>query len=239
MIHKFIERIIQFLKKLQSKYGRPRKLSERLEEKWGNDASAVQEPEQHFKLPPQELVWDEAWDLQPLFLEDADYNERVLGHIYESLAGLRREFEESTQEDGNKQAYLKCIDQFFDKLKRLIEKRDFEDAGSLAGKLKKIFTSTLLKMWEYQECSSLIQSYMQEWGISGRSFPAGYHLTDDDWEYLDELSIEFGQQETMEPSRNYEVIQMEQPIFYIAYSADEEVEYEYIAGRCRYYRYTG
>lgn len=232
MIRELINRILQLQESLRQKYGRPKTLSEQLEERWGEGPGAS-EP------ALQKAGQEDSWELKPMFQEDAAYNRAVFARITESYSRLRREFEEMTKEDGNKQAYLRCADQFLEKINKLSQKEAFADAGKLAGSLGRILENTLLKIWEYQNSSSLIQKYMQQWGIQSKSFEAGYYLTDDDWEYLNDLSVEFGLEKTEDPSRNYEVIQMQRPVFFIAYLSDEELEYEYIPGQCRYYRYLG
>ncbi len=179
----------------------------------------------------------EEWSLTPMFSEDAQKNRQVLYQIAESFESLCREFDETTAEDGNKQAYRKCINQFLDRLNKLIDKEIYADSDKLAGNLKKILAATLCKVWEYQGCGRMLEAYMRKWGICSRTFRAGSYLTDDDWEYLDAISVSYGKEETTDRSKNFEVIKMEQPVLYIGYLSDGELEYEFIPGKCRYYEY--
>ncbi len=186
-------------------------------------------------LPQEEL--QEEWSLTPMFSEDAQKNRQVLYQIADSFESLCREFDETTAEDGNKQAYRKCINQFLDRLNKLIDKEIYADSDKLAGNLKKILAATLCKVWEYQGCGRMLEAYMRKWGICSRTFRAGSYLTDDDWEYLDAISVSYGKEETTDRSKNFEVIKMEQPVLYIGYLSDGELEYEFIPGKCRYYEY--
>jgi len=179
----------------------------------------------------------EEWSLTPMFSEDAQKNRQVLYQIADSFESLCREFDETTAEDGNKQAYRKCINQFLDRLNKLIDKEIYADSDKLAGNLKKILAATLCKVWEYQGCGRMLEAYMRKWGICSRTFRAGSYLTDDDWEYLDAISVSYGKEETTDRSKNFEVIKMEQPVLYIGYLSDGELEYEFIPGKCRYYEY--
>lgn len=189
------------------------------------------------EMPKTELLPQEEWILTPMFSEDAHKNRQVLYQIADSFESLCREFDETTTEDGNKQAYRKCINQFLDRLNKLIDKEIDADSDKLAGNLKKILAATLCKVWEYQGCGRMLEAYMRKWGICSRTFRAGSYLTDDDWEYLDAISVSYGKEETTDRSKNFEVIKMEQPVLYIGYLSDGELEYEFIPGRCRYYEY--
>ncbi len=68
-------------------------------------------------------------------------------------------------------------------------------------------------------------------------FEAGYKLENEDFELLDDGLASIMLMGTYDPSLQYQVIEMNQPIIKIYYEDDGEYDYEYVPGCCKFYKY--
>ena len=137
--------------------------------------------------------------------------------------------------DGN-DVDVKVFKEYLKQLKKIEEKK-LGDGEKFANSLCKCIKKTILKLLHIKKYGSVILEYLQESGFYLESFSRGHKLTDDDLCQLDENLLQAYKVKTENAEKDYQVIEMVQPIISIHYldEDDEKAALCHIPGICKYF----
>lgn len=238
-----MSKLVAFLENLEEKYGHASGLERYLEEKYKDNI------ELENKASGQDVIFAEKQDEEynytidkedryPMFSYNKNYNIETINKL-SILFDRVREKIISRIDNTNRDISEKIINKYEDGIKKMkINNKDLSNGEKMAGKFINILKNTLIKLWSVNNLGDIVKEYLEESGVRMESYKEGYHMTDDDFCYLDDVSIDAYRRQTKDKRKNYEVIKMLQPIMHISYYEDEDeedIESKEINGICEFY----
>ncbi len=118
-----------------------------------------------------------------------------------------------------------------------ISVKKLESGEKLADSLCKCIKKTIIKLLDVKKFGTVILDYLRSNGFKVDSFENGHKLSDDDLCLLDENLLQAYKEKTDDLDKNYQVIDMIQPVIRIFYidEDDEETYSQVLPGICRYF----
>lgn len=164
-------------------------------------------------------------------------DENVNLEIIKKLLKSIKKYEEKFFDMQKDSAENKTLKKYIDGLKKLKDEKFLDKSEELVTKYKKILKNNLMKLWGNKHFSNIIRQYLGENDIHIEEYEIGHKLINDDFELLDGNIMGCMSVQTDNPMDKYKVIEMTQPIIKIYYEdEDDELNYEYIPGYCKYYK---
>lgn len=138
--------------------------------------------------------------------------------------------------DDENDVHAKVFAEYMKQLNKIPEKK-FENGEKLADSLCKCIKKTILKLFHIDNYGKLISDYLKVSGFHLKFFDKEHRLSDDDLCQLDENLLQAYKEKTEDVEKNYQVIEMVQPIISMYYfdEDDKERAFCFIPGICRYF----
>lgn len=208
---------------LESKYGDSIPLLQILEDKYSFDETESEQA--HSALEMQN-------EPQIILSNDICENEKFVNKLIDSADNLIKQLDLPKNDD----IHAKLLAEYVKQLKKIPEKK-LTNGEKLAASLCKCIKKTILKLFHIKNYGTEIIKYLQSNGFKLDSFESGHRLSDDDLCLLDENLLQAYKEITLDPDKNYKVIDMVQPIIRVFYldEDDEEIYSHFLPGICKYY----
>lgn len=221
-----IKEIRELFQKLTDKYGKPKKIPEKLREKYQYENESCI----HNKIED---------DYEELFFsDDEEKNKQQFEKLIQTYVQTKMTLLEVCRGMDDKDTYEKLLNKYEEKICKLKDKQFWDRPEKLAGELIKIIRQTIMKSWVRKDTQSILRDYFMKNGFKVVDFKKGNKLSDDDIAYIDSMYLSGDKEVTYDKSRDYEVIEMIQPIIKTAYDDDGDREYKSLPGRCKCYIYA-
>lgn len=221
-----IKEIRELFQKLTDKYGKSKKIPEKLREKYQYENESYI----HNKIE---------YDYEELFFsDDEEKNKQQFERLIQTYVQTKMTLLEVCRGLEDEDTYKKLLNKYEEKICKLKAKRLWDKPEKLAGELIKIIRQTIMKSWVRKDTQSILRDYFMKNGFKVVDFKKGNKLSDDDIAYIDSMYLSGDKELTHDKSRDYEVIEMIQPIIKAAYDDDGDREYKSLPGRCKCYIYT-
>lgn len=215
--------IKDLLASLENKYTKPVSMVQILEYKY----SFVTEENEI-----EEYQFDEPEIMEFVLSNDAEENKLFLKRMMLGVDSLSEQLHISKEDS----IFVKIIEDYKKQLGKISDKK-LESGDKLADSICKCIKKTILKLIDIEDFGIAILKYLQRNGFRLDSFEGGHKLSDDDLCFLDENLLQAYKEKTDNPSDNYRVVEMIQPIIRIFYidEDDDETYSHFIPGICKYF----
>lgn len=221
-----IKEIRELFQKLTDKYGRSKKISENLKEKY--------QYKSNFDINNKsENDYEELY-----FSDDEEKNKQQFERLMQTYVETKMTLLEVCRGMKDEDTYEKLLNKYESRICKLQDKQLWNKPEKLADELIKIINQTIMKSWVRKNTQNILRDYFVKNGFKVVYFKKGNKLSDDDLSYIDSMYLSGDKELTHDKSRDYEVIEMIQPIIKVAYDDDGDKEYKSLPGRCKCYIYT-
>lgn len=164
---------------------------------------------------------------------DENVNLEIIKKLLKSIKKYEKKFFDMQKNS----AENKLLKKYIDGLKSLKDEKFLDKSEVLVAKYIKTLNNNLMKLWNNKDFSNIIRQYLSENDIHIEEYEIGHKLINDDFELLDGNIMGCMSVQTDNPMDKYKVIEMTKPIIKIYYEdEDDELNYEYIPGYCKYYK---
>lgn len=235
-----MEKITKLISKFKEKYDEPLQLIALLNKKYGYIELESNEEKESEVLNESEEGKEQKVELA-LFSYDYEYNKRTMERLVDTFGEVKAYSEDTYINKNNSVVEKKLLIKYEQELVKILDNDKYSDSEKLAEKYLRILKNTLLKLWTIKDYGTIVSNYFEKNGIRMESYSKGHKMSDDELCLLDSQLINVYKEKTDDATKNYEVIEMVQPIIHISYYANEEeqIEYKDICGSCRFYCFSG